>query len=91
MIRSATIRGISVLVSALDGSRSYDINVLSPSSGVPVIVATITLPISTIGVQTSSLSVPIAAGAELGAQIVRASGVAAASTFSNINVSVLLE
>jgi len=90
IIRASTLRGVSVLVSVVDVANSYDINVLSPSSGVPVIIATITLPISTIGAHTSSLSVAIAAGAELGAQIIRATG-AGVSSFSNINVSVLLE
>jgi len=90
IIRASILRGVSVKVNVIDTARSFDINVLSPSSGVPVIIATLTLPVSTIGVQTSSLSVAIAAGAELGAQIVRATG-AGASTFTNINVSVLLE
>lgn len=90
IIRASVLRGVSVKVDVVDAARSFDINVLSPSSGVPVIIATLTLPVSTIGAQTSSLSVALATGAELGAQIVRATG-AGASTFSNINVSVLLE
>lgn len=88
------IVGISVEVDDPDGTRPYDIEILRDPSGSgtfpPTPLATLSLPVGTIGVSTFALSVSVPVNTEFGARLVRTAGMGT-STFSDINVSVYLE
>ena len=83
------MKAITIRVDQVDASRSYTVQILTSPSGVPVVVGSLTLPISTIGVTTTAVSAAIAADAELGARIVRATG-SGKSDFNAIVVNVVL-
>jgi len=91
MTADGQIRGITVTVNALDGSRSYDVEVLSDPSGVggtgPTVEATLALPTNTLRARDRSLAIPVVGLLDLGVRLVRTAG-AGASTFGEIVVIV---
>jgi len=84
--RACTLTGGSIKVNAADASRAFDMEILKDSSGTPTVLATIALAVSATSAYSSSLSVAIAAGDEIGIRIVRTSG-SGPSTFNSEVVS----
>ena len=86
-----SIRGISFSTDALDGLRTYDINVLTDPSGSggtgPTVVASMSLPLNTQRIRRRDLAVPVAGLLDLGVEIRRTSG-AGGSAFTEMVVLV---
>lgn len=83
----ATVIGMTVLVDAVDGSRAYDVQVVSDPGGADTSVAgaSLALPLSTTEVSSRALSGTIAAATKWGILMTRTSG-AGASTFADVRV-----
>lgn len=77
MNRNGTLTGASIQVNVVDGARAYDLVIYK--NGAPV--ATVPLPIGSMGGNTNALAVPISVADLITAALVRATGVGA-STFS---------
>jgi hypothetical protein len=88
--KDSVLRTITIEVNVGDSLQTYDIEILRDPSGSPTVIATLSLPTSTKGIYTNSLSVNITAGWEIGARIVRTLG-GSASAFNSINVTVILD
>lgn len=85
-----TLSRITVQVNAVDASRAYDVQVISNSSSAsPTVLATLSLPTSSLEADSGALAVAVAASTELGVRLVRSSG-SGASTFKQVNVLVVL-
>jgi hypothetical protein len=88
LMRQATLRGISIRVNAIDASRAYQVDVVSNPDGVPAIIGSLTLPVSTQSARTTALApAATAAGTSIGVRIVRTAG-SGQSTFNKITVLV---
>lgn len=79
------IMGASILVSAIDASRTFNVSIRV--NGVEA--ATLALPVSSLGSQTTSLNVPVVAGDAVTVLVVRTSG-SGASTFNQMRVQILM-
>jgi len=87
LIADIRITGISVRTDISDGSRDYDVEIVTSPSGTPAVIATLALPSGSNSEGTSSLSVFVSAPTEIGARLVRTSG-GGSSSFNSINVNV---
>jgi len=87
LIQDVKITGISIRTDAIDASRSFDIEVVSGPSGTPVVLATLTLPVSSQSAGINTLAVDVSAPTEIGVRIVRATG-SGSSTWNDVNVNV---
>lgn len=85
-ISAMTLIGISVRVDQIDGSRTYDIEVVKNPSGVPTVLGSLNLGAAKTN-HRDDLSVLVSAEDELGARLVRATGTGM-STFNDIVVAV---
>jgi hypothetical protein len=83
MYRPGTISGASIQVDSVDAARAYDLDIRVNT----VSVATLALPVSTIGANTAAFAVAVVAGDVITAFLVRTAGVGA-STFSFENAVV---
>lgn len=79
MMRAGTITGGSIQVNTADASRAYNLDIRVNA----VSVATVPLPVSTLGASNVVLSVPVVVGDVVSAFLVRTSG-AGASTFDEM-------
>lgn len=76
--RAGAIVGASIQVNMVDASRTFDLQIWQNGAS----VATVSLPLSTLGAARSDLNVAVAVGDLILAYLVRTTGVGA-STFSN--------
>ena len=81
--RPGEITGASVDVDAIDGTRNYNLTIYKNGAS----VATLNLPISTLGVYTAALNVAVVAGDKITAAMILAGGLGA-STFKEIHALV---
>jgi hypothetical protein len=87
IIRAANVTAISIEVDTADAARSYTVEVITNPSGIPVSIATLTLPVSVRTANTTAVSGAVPAATEVGVRLVRATGVGAA-TFNDVVVLV---
>jgi|GEM_PF-2726074 len=88
-ITNTLLTGVSVRVDVADGTRDFDIEVVTDPSTAPAPIGTLALPKTTLSAQRNDLTTWIALGTEWGVRIVLKSGVGR-SDFSNIVVAVRL-
>lgn len=88
--RTGNITSLSVTVDSADGSRDYDLDVVRDPTGTPVSLTTLALPSGSRSAYSSSLSISITAGWELGLRMVRTSG-SGDSTFNDIVAAIEVE
>lgn len=79
MMRAGTITGASLQVDVVDAARTYNLDIRVNA----VSVATLALPLSTLGVSTVALAVAVAVGAVVTAFLVRTAG-SGGSTFAEM-------
>ena len=84
---AATLIGISVNVDIADGTRDYDVDVVTDPSGAPTAIGSLALSSAVRSAKRRDLAVAIAADAEIGVRLVRTAGVGP-SAFDEINVLV---
>jgi len=77
--RVGTLTGASIQVDVVDASRTFDLQIHQNGGS----VATVSLPLSTLGASRSDLNIAVAVGDLMQAFVVRTAGVGA-STFANI-------
>ena len=82
----ALLRRISVQVDVIDAARAFSVEILKGGA----VIASLPLPVSTLGAHVATYSAAYLAGNLLSARIVRTSG-AGKSTFRNVHVTVTLE
>lgn len=87
LIRDVKITGISIRTNVSDGSRDYDVEVVSNPSGTPSVLATLALPSGSNSEGDDTLAVDVSAPTEIGVRLVRTSG-SGSSAFNRINVNV---
>lgn len=85
---NGTIRGIAVAVDQVDAGHAYNVQVVSSPAGVPVVLATLALPVSTKLARDRTYSAAVAGLTEIGVRLVRTSGAATASVFNDVTVLV---
>lgn len=85
---ASTISVVTIKVEASDGSRNYNVEVISNPSGSPSVLATLALSTGNTNAG-GTFSAAVSSGTELGVRVVRSSG-SGGSTFNFINVLVLL-
>jgi hypothetical protein len=77
MNRAGTIKGASIQVDVIDATRTFDLDIRLNGTS----VATLALPVSTLGAHSTALSVAVAAGDVITTFMVKTSG-GGASTFN---------
>jgi len=85
---ASTIAIVTIRVDVSDGSRNYDVEVISTPSGSPSVLATLSFASGNVSAG-GTFSAAVSSGTELGVRVIRTSG-SGASTFNFINVLVLL-
>lgn len=86
---ASTLSTITVEVDVIDASRTFTIEIISDPTATPVVIDSLTLPLSSRGATTTALTANIAADTEIGARIVRATGTGG-SSFNHIVVNIIL-
>lgn len=82
---AATLKGVTISLNIVDGTRDYSLQVLSDPAGAPAVLATLTVPTGTLDKADRSFAVAIPAGTKIGARMIRTSG-AGVSDFDEIDV-----
>ena len=73
IFEAVTLTAISIRVNTSDATNDYDLEILSPSSASQTVIATLSFPSGTTATSTT-VSIAISAGSELGARLVRTAG-----------------
>lgn len=89
LFEAITLTGISLRTNISDATNDYDLEILSSPSSSPTVIATLSYPSGTISTSTT-VSVAISAGTEIGARMVRTAG-AGSSDFSDYIALLKLE
>jgi len=84
-----TLTSVTVQLDEVDTSRAYEVEVITDSSSVPIVIATVSLPTNTTQASATALTINIPTNTEIGVRLIRISG-SGESTFDAINVIILM-